>query len=115
MSDKQSKEERGARHRWFELMSNALNNSGETQTVLIPKLDMQVSWTKESLKDIYRQIGFQMFGKESSEDLTGPERHQVQIELEEMIVRCTRSGIFVDFPHIEMPLEVYENEIIRNG
>jgi hypothetical protein len=98
-------------HKWLELYAHDLNGAGYTQDATLPKMRLQLSWTKDSLKDIFRQIGFAMFGAESTEDLDSSQMLEVQREFEQVVINATDGNIFVPWPKDEVPLDAYEREV----
>jgi len=102
-------------HKWYELMADALNDAGFDMKKTLEAIgDAEIPWSKETVKEVlWRQIQIALINKESTRDLTTAEIDEVFVVVAENIAKGT--GVYVDFPHIEMPLEVYENEIIRNG
>jgi len=100
--------QRNSFHRWLEMYAHDLNAAGYTQDATLPKMHLQLSWTKDSLKDIFRQIGLAMFGAESTEDLESDQMLEVQREFEQLVLNATEGNILVDWPKEEIPLSVYE-------
>lgn len=120
--------QRNAMHRYFELLAQALNDAGYTQDVVLSHKLVQaiealislwgdgfhstqlqatldkyrprakISWTKESVKELWRTLQRPMTNKESTEELTTGEVTRVHQEFEARIAEMT--GVRVEWPHV---------------
>lgn len=129
MSETLTPAQRGAMHRYFELLAQALNDAGYTQDIILthklitalealinlwdddfyaPQLHatlnkyrprMAISWTKESVKELWRTLQIPMTGKESTEKLTPGEVGRVHQDFDARIAEIT-NGVRVEWPHI---------------
>lgn len=78
VSEKRSQLLNNALHLWFQMIAEALNDSGQYMKVDFFKDGAHVNWTLESIKEIFwRPLQVAMFNKESSADLTNREACEV--------------------------------------
>ena len=97
-------------HLWLERLAESLNDAGYTQDVLLRALKVKAPVTKDSLKrDIAHGIIQAMFEKDSTAKLTSKEIQELYQVMDQNISEVT--GVTVAWPHIEMPLEVYESDL----
>lgn len=118
-----------AAHKYFELLAQALNEAGFTQDVVLTHKLIQaleklielwgsdihasqlqatlekyrprvgLSWTKESIKELWRKMQIPMTGKQSTTELTSGEVGRVYQDFDARIAEIT--GVTVAWPHIE--------------
>lgn len=116
-------------HKYYELLATALNEAGFTQDVVLthrlikaikalvslwgddvyaPQLRatlekyrprVGLSWTKESIKELWRKIQIPMTGKQSTTELTTGEVCRVYQDFDARIAEIT--GVHVEWPHEE--------------
>lgn len=87
-------------HRWFEEVSRECNSRGIDMKVLVEHL--RVDTSPESIKDIFRQIGFTKFGKKSTADLTTKELMDCFEEFNRLL---GNNGLHIVFPSQEFNYE----------
>ena len=83
-------------HKYFKEVADELNGQGISQTNFIKGLE--IDFSEHSVKDIFRAIGKQKYGKKSTADLTTSE---LQGCWEEMNRRLADFGTSIPFPSIE--------------
>lgn len=85
-----------ALHKWFIELSETLNEIGMEQQLTIGTID--VPWTPELVKSMYKKIARAQFDKGHTSELTTKELMQVSETLNRVLAD---KGIHVDFPSIE--------------
>lgn len=98
-----------AMHKYFEEVADELNNAGIEPAIFLQ--NFRISHTKESIKDIFRQIGRQKFRKDSTSLLTTGEMNEI---IKEFDRHLGGFGILMDFPSEENQqlMKFYEKERI---
>ena len=116
-------------HKYYELLAMALNDAGFTQDVVLTHKLIQaiealislwgdeiyasqlkatlekhrprvgLSWTKESIKELWRKMQIPMTGKQSTTELTTGEMCRVYQDFDARIAEIT--GVTVPWPHEE--------------
>jgi hypothetical protein len=96
-----------ALHKYFEEVADVLNESGITQDVFFK--DIEVDYTKETIKHLWRCISKKKFGKESTADLTTTELQEVY---EEMNRHVSKFGFHIPFPSYAAD---YDEEFLKKN
>lgn len=94
---KETRTNRQGRSIWLycTLLAEALSEAGLDVRILL-KEDLEVSWTKDLIMDIYwRTIQKTLFDTDSTRDL---KTHQVSLVYEELNRHMSKFGITVQFP-----------------
>ena len=88
-------------HKYLTSLSGGLNDGGFSQRATMEKFkkDFDIPWTMSSLKEIFREIGFIMFDKESTSDLTTIEMQKVYDIFDLRFGEIT--GVSFDWPSVE--------------
>jgi hypothetical protein len=86
-----------AMHKYFEEVADELNKAGIEPAIFLQ--NFRISHTKESVKDIFRQIGRQKFRKDSTSLLTTGEMNEI---IKEFDRHLGGFGILMDFPSAEL-------------
>lgn len=87
-------------HKYYELLAEELNNAGYDMRVFLeeaPKLN--IPWTKESIKEMWRIVQIAMTGKESTADLDSTEVDKIYKVLDSRVSEIT--GVHIEFPSEE--------------
>ena len=85
-------------HFWFTLIANDLNDSGQYMNLDFYKGKSQVSWTLNSIKEVFfRPIMVAMFGIESTTELTNKQTLEVVEEIHRILGETFQ--ISVEFPN----------------
>lgn len=95
-TDKQNR----AIHVFFNEVSRECNDRGIDMKVLVENL--RVDTSPESIKDIFRQIGFVKYGKKSTADLTTKELMDCYEEFNRLL---GQSSLHIPFPSQEFNYE----------
>ena len=100
-----TKQQNKAMHKYFEEVADVLNENGIAQSVFLENLE--VDYTKETIKDIWRAIVKKKFGKESTADLTTKELQDV---FEEFNRHLAKFGLHIPFPSFAAD---YDEEFLK--
>lgn len=103
-----SKQQNKAMHKYFEEVADILNENGISQAVFLA--DLEVDYTKETIKNIWRAIAKKKYGTESTADFT---TKQLQEVFEEFNRHLGKFGVHIPFPSYAAD---YDEEFLkRNG
>lgn len=95
-------------HKFFEKLSEELNNAGYTVLKTLRK-DIEIDWTPTLIKElIWKQIQKAMYDKSHTSELSSGELQMVYETLNRHLGE--RFGIYVPFPSIEAMLEEEKNK-----
>jgi hypothetical protein len=83
-------------HLWFEHIAQELNNAGYEQKLTIGTVD--VPWSKESVKWMFKKIARAQFDKGHTSELTTKELTEVSETLNRVLAE---KGIHITFPSAE--------------
>jgi hypothetical protein len=98
--DPKTGQQRRALHRWLDLLAHDLNGGGFDQKMVLEEMALDIPWTKDSLKAVFRKIAHAMYPHVSStEDLTRGEIQEVYKVMDQQISEIT--GVHVEFPRHE--------------
>lgn len=92
-------------HKYFDLLAEALNSAGHDMRHTL-KAEIDIPWTKESVKDfLFRPIMRAMFDVESTTELTTKQISEVY----EVLNRHTaqKLGVSVDWPQDNSDLDAF--------
>lgn len=89
-------QQRKAVHKYFEEVARELNNQGVDVKVLVSRL--RVDATPEMMKNIFRSIGREKYGIQSTEELTTKQITECYDEFNRLL---SSEGVFIPFPSIE--------------
>jgi len=98
-----SSKQNNALHKGFQLLADALNDAGYEMKAVLAVKNVDVPWTKESVKEVlFRPIMEAMIEKESTTDLETTEVSEVW----DVLVRHLGEnfGVTVPFPSDEPPM-----------
>lgn len=97
---KRTDKQNASLHLGCRLLAEALNDAGwERKRFYEEVIHMEVPWTEEAIKEMYKWVIKPMYGKTSTTELS---RVQVSEAWEVMMRRISEAtGVFVDFPHEE--------------
>lgn len=96
-----------AMHKYFEEVANELNEAGISQAAFMA--DLEVDYTKETIKNIWRTIAKKKFGKDSTADFTTKELQEV---FEDFNRHIAKFGIHIPFPSFAAD---YDEEFLRRN
>jgi len=89
-----------ALHKGFELLADALNDAGYDMKTVLTTKQVEVPWTKLSVKEaLYRPIMQAMYEKGSTAELNRIEVSDVWDVLNRHLGQ--NFGVTVEFPHVE--------------
>jgi len=92
-----------ALHKWFELLSEDLNNAGYTVRKTL-KADFELDWTSTLIKEIlFKSIIKAKFGKSKTSELSSGELQLAYDELNRHLGE--KFGIHTPFPSLEVMIE----------
>ena len=88
-------------HKYLTELSTGLNDAGYSQRATMEgfKKDFDIPWTMNSLKEVFREIGFIMFDKKSTADLTTVEVQKVYQVFDMRFSEIT--GVRFEWPSVE--------------
>lgn len=103
-------QQNNAMHKYFQEVADELNQSGIEPAIFLE--NFEISHTPESVKDIFRQIGNQKFGKDSTAKFNTNEINQI---LQEMDRQLAKFGLIINFPSWETKsiIESYEKNYTK--
>lgn len=97
--DPKTAQQRKALHKWLELLAHDLNSAGFSQKMVLEKMALDIPWTKESLKTLFREIAKALYSLNSTEDLN---RGQMQVTYEVLDQQISEiTGVRVEWPRHE--------------
>lgn len=113
MDKKRTNLQNRALHIYFQMLANALNDSGlDMKKVLKPEVD--IPWNKDTVKNyLWRPIQKAQIGKESTTELTTKEIDLIFNTLNRHIAKF---GIHEPFPSIEyiiLEIQIHENNLSK--
>lgn len=91
-------------HKGFSLVADQLRDKGLSVEYMM-SLGVELTWTDKLVKDWFRLIGENLYGKTSTKDLTTKE---LQDTWEHMSRTLGKAGVFVPFPSSEPPFNPEE-------
>ena len=108
---------RKANHKYYEMVAEILNDAGIYQKMLLDKLrDMgEMRNTKDSIKDIYREIGRKKFGIKSTQELTTIQAKEVEEDFTQAIQETLKTTL-PPFPSRDKQdlMERIDKEVIKD-
>lgn len=103
--DKRTDAQNHALHQWFSQLANEMNDSGlEQQITIDPKID--VPWTQDTVKILFKKIALAQYGKIHTSDLTKEEFSGVQETFNRFLAD---RGLHVPFPSLDVMVHEMEN------
>ena len=99
---KRTNQQNKAIHKYFEMVAEALNDAGFDIEKTLSKYNVDIPWTKESVKSLmWKPVQRSMYAKASTTEL---DRSKEITEIYEVINRFLgKLGIHVPFPHENNP------------
>ena len=96
MEEKRTINQNKALHLWFDMVAEKLNEVGLEQKITLGTID--VPWTKETVKMLFKKVAMAQFNKPHTSDLTSKELTQTVDTFNRYI---SEKGISQPFPSIE--------------
>lgn len=93
-----------AMYKYFSLVSDEAKNTGITFSEFIRKRpQLEMPWTPERVKEVWKTAQYHMFGQTSTAELTTDQLDQIYDVVNKVLGEIL--GIHVDFPSIETLME----------
>lgn len=107
MASPRTKQQNKALHVYFKEVADLLNESGVPARVFLENLELD--YTKEMIKDIWRKIAKKQYGKDGTSELTTKELQDI---FEEFNRHLSQFGLHLPFPSFSTD---YDEEFLRKN
>jgi len=95
--EKLSRQQQEALHKLYQIVADGFNEEGQTVQMVLAKM-AEVTWTKELVKELWRQFQFKMLQKKSTKDLTTKDINIVFASFSKFVAE---NSLAVEFPSIQ--------------
>lgn len=86
---------------YFRLLADALNDAGYSMSKSLIKMDVDVPWTEQNVKEIiWKGIQDAMFNKESTTELNSDEVNKIYLVVDHFVTDRFKLES-IDFPQVE--------------